>query len=104
MNGTRVAPELHRLDLLTVLDVMTLAAYCQAYCVWRTAVEAFTHSSPACHSVACTSWPAIANSYSFASKWQIGRVANLDYPPRVEAFRLGAREDIMKAIHSMIAA
>jgi P27 family predicted phage terminase small subunit len=35
----RVAPELHRLRLLTVVDVMPLAAYCQAYDTWRTAVE-----------------------------------------------------------------
>jgi len=39
-----------------------------------------------------------------ASKWQIWRAANVNYPPRVEAFRLRAREDIMKAIHSIIAA
>jgi P27 family predicted phage terminase small subunit len=37
----RVAPELHRLRLLTVVDVIPLAAYCQAYETWRTAVEAF---------------------------------------------------------------
>jgi P27 family predicted phage terminase small subunit len=36
----RVAPELHRLGLLTILDIPALAAYCQAYRVWRTAVEA----------------------------------------------------------------
>ena len=35
----RVAPELHRLRLLTVLDVMPLAAYCQSYSRWRTAEE-----------------------------------------------------------------
>lgn len=37
----RVAPELHVLGLLTILDVMPLAAYCQAYCLWRTAVETY---------------------------------------------------------------
>jgi phage terminase small subunit len=37
----RVAPELHVLGLLTVLDVMPFAAYCQAYHHWRTAVETF---------------------------------------------------------------
>jgi P27 family predicted phage terminase small subunit len=35
----RVAPELHACNLLTVVDVMTLAAYCNAYAQWRTAVE-----------------------------------------------------------------
>jgi P27 family predicted phage terminase small subunit len=36
----RVTPELHRLGLLTILDIPALAAYCNAYKVWRTAVEA----------------------------------------------------------------
>jgi P27 family predicted phage terminase small subunit len=35
----RVAPELHRLGLLTLVDVMPLAAYCEAYKRWRTAEE-----------------------------------------------------------------
>jgi P27 family predicted phage terminase small subunit len=35
----RVAPELHALGLLTVLDVMPFAAYCVAYECWRRAVE-----------------------------------------------------------------
>jgi P27 family predicted phage terminase small subunit len=35
----RVVPELHRLGLLTVLDVQPLAAYCVAYRRWRTAEE-----------------------------------------------------------------
>jgi P27 family predicted phage terminase small subunit len=35
-----VAPELHRLGLLTSVDVASLAAYCQAYGHWRTAEEA----------------------------------------------------------------
>jgi P27 family predicted phage terminase small subunit len=33
----RVAPELHALGLLTVLDYMPLAAYCEAYSRWATA-------------------------------------------------------------------
>jgi P27 family predicted phage terminase small subunit len=36
----RLAGELHVLGLLTVLDVMPFAAYCQAYGHWRTAEEA----------------------------------------------------------------
>jgi P27 family predicted phage terminase small subunit len=35
-----VAPELHRLGLLTVLDVGPFAAYCSAVAHWRTAEEA----------------------------------------------------------------
>jgi P27 family predicted phage terminase small subunit len=38
----RVVPELHRLGLLTVLDVMPLASYCAAYCHWRQAAEALS--------------------------------------------------------------
>jgi P27 family predicted phage terminase small subunit len=34
-----VAPQLHALGLLTVLDVAPLAAYCTAYGRWRTALE-----------------------------------------------------------------
>jgi P27 family predicted phage terminase small subunit len=34
-----VAAELHRLGLLTVVDVASLAAYCVAYSDWRTARE-----------------------------------------------------------------
>ena len=36
----RVAPELHRLRLLTILDVGCLASYCVSYSRWRTAEEA----------------------------------------------------------------
>jgi P27 family predicted phage terminase small subunit len=36
----RAAPELHRLRLLTIVDVMPFAAYCQSYARWRTAEEA----------------------------------------------------------------
>jgi P27 family predicted phage terminase small subunit len=35
----RVAPELHRLGLLTVVDVAPLAAYCVSYAHWRLAEE-----------------------------------------------------------------
>jgi P27 family predicted phage terminase small subunit len=35
----RVAPGLHQLGLLSVLDVGPLSAYCQAYSHWRTASE-----------------------------------------------------------------
>ena len=35
----RIAMELYRLKLLTVVDIAPLAAYCEAYAKWRTAVE-----------------------------------------------------------------
>ena len=35
----RTAPELHRLGLLTRIDVPALAAYCHAYGQWRMAAE-----------------------------------------------------------------
>lgn len=35
-----VAAELHRLELLTQIDRAALAAYCQSFAIWRTAVEA----------------------------------------------------------------
>ena len=35
----RLAPELHRLGLLSELDVMPLASYCTAYKTWRDACE-----------------------------------------------------------------
>lgn len=37
----RVAPGLHLFGLLTAVDIMPLAAYCDAFNRWRTAVEAF---------------------------------------------------------------
>jgi P27 family predicted phage terminase small subunit len=43
----RVAPELHRLGLLTVVDLMPLAAYCMAYTRWRTAEEALARMAEA---------------------------------------------------------
>ena len=36
----RVAPQLHVLRPLSVLDIGPLAAYCEAYASWRDAVEA----------------------------------------------------------------
>ena len=36
----RVVGELHRLKLLTILDINPLAAYCTAYARWRTAAQA----------------------------------------------------------------
>jgi P27 family predicted phage terminase small subunit len=38
----RIAVELHRLNLLTIVDIQVLAAYCQAFKIWRTATEVFT--------------------------------------------------------------
>lgn len=38
----RIAVELHRLNLLTIVDINVLAAYCQAYLFWRTATETYT--------------------------------------------------------------
>jgi P27 family predicted phage terminase small subunit len=35
----RIAPELHRLGLLTIADIGPLAAYCYAYGQWRSAAE-----------------------------------------------------------------
>jgi P27 family predicted phage terminase small subunit len=35
-----LAPELHRLNLLTVLDVAPFSVYCAAYATWRQADEA----------------------------------------------------------------
>jgi len=35
----RVGPELYRLGLLTIVDLHSFAAYCEAYKTWRTAVE-----------------------------------------------------------------
>jgi P27 family predicted phage terminase small subunit len=37
----RIAPALHQLGLLTGLDAMPLAAYCEAYATWRTAIETY---------------------------------------------------------------
>jgi P27 family predicted phage terminase small subunit len=35
----RVAKELYQLRLLTTVDIAPLAAYCESYAAWRTAVE-----------------------------------------------------------------
>lgn len=35
----RIGPELHRLGLLTVVDLHPFAAYCTAYSIWRTSEE-----------------------------------------------------------------
>ncbi len=57
----RVAPELKRLGLLTVVDVSALAMYCESYSQWREAVriieregQTYSHDGlirthPACH-------------------------------------------------------
>ncbi|MBO4221968.1 phage terminase small subunit P27 family [Bradyrhizobium neotropicale] len=36
----RIAPELHRLGLLTIVDIAPLASYCVSYERWKTAEEA----------------------------------------------------------------
>jgi P27 family predicted phage terminase small subunit len=41
----RIAPTLHRLGLLAVLDVAPLAVYCKAYDRWRTASEVLARRS-----------------------------------------------------------
>jgi P27 family predicted phage terminase small subunit len=43
-----VATELHRLGVLTKIDLVPLAAYCQTYAVWREATEqlAAMHDQP----------------------------------------------------------
>jgi P27 family predicted phage terminase small subunit len=41
----RVAPGLHQMGLLTVLDVMPLAAYCMAYARWRAAEEGLARTA-----------------------------------------------------------
>jgi P27 family predicted phage terminase small subunit len=41
----RIAPELHYMKILTRVDMRPLAAYCQAYSVWRTCVEAFNSTA-----------------------------------------------------------
>ena len=40
-----VAPELHRLGLLTALDLTAFAAYCQSYARWRLAEEWMSEQS-----------------------------------------------------------
>jgi P27 family predicted phage terminase small subunit len=39
-----LAPELHKLNLLTTLDIGPFSAYCWAYAHWRQAEEALQHS------------------------------------------------------------
>jgi P27 family predicted phage terminase small subunit len=41
----RVVPGLHGLGLLTALDIQPLAAYCQAYALWRSAVDEFAKAA-----------------------------------------------------------
>jgi P27 family predicted phage terminase small subunit len=43
----KVAPELHRLHMLTTVDVMPLAAYCQAYGKWKQAEEQLAREAEA---------------------------------------------------------
>jgi phage terminase small subunit len=50
----RIAEELHRLGLLTVIDTMPLAVYCASYARWRIAEETLARiaaNDPATH------WP-----------------------------------------------
>jgi P27 family predicted phage terminase small subunit len=50
----RLAPELHRLGLLTIADVSAFAAYCQSYARWREAEEALARMAakdPAGHAL-----------------------------------------------------
>ena len=42
-----VAPELHRMGLLTLVDLTAFAAYCQSYARWRTAEEWITEHGEA---------------------------------------------------------
>jgi P27 family predicted phage terminase small subunit len=42
----RIAPELYRLRLLTVLDVAPLAAYCESFKTWREATEVGASAEP----------------------------------------------------------
>jgi P27 family predicted phage terminase small subunit len=43
----RLAPELHRLGLLTTVDLMPFAAYCWAYSCWREAMLAIADMAAA---------------------------------------------------------
>ena len=50
----RVAPELHKLGLLTVVDLMPACAYCVSYSRWRTAEETLARmaeSDPVTHAL-----------------------------------------------------
>lgn len=41
----RIAPELYRLGLVTVADVVPLSLYCDAYSTWRVASEALARAA-----------------------------------------------------------
>jgi P27 family predicted phage terminase small subunit len=41
----RIAPELYRMGLLTLVDIPILALYCHAYSTWRTASEALAQAA-----------------------------------------------------------
>lgn len=71
----RVAPELHRLGLLTGLDVMPLGAYCTAYGRWRLAEESIAriadgdHLSPEHRALIRVARAAVADMLRFASEF-----------------------------------
>jgi P27 family predicted phage terminase small subunit len=64
----RVAPEVKRLGLLTLVDVAGLAGYCQAYARWREAIKATNE---------CTLGEAIARGFVKAEKEALAQMVQL---------------------------